>query len=154
LFMRSLQNAVHVNLGFEPTHVDVLTMEPHEVGYSKAQARQFFRELLSRTRAMSGVESAALAFSVPMGYYSDSETVRIEGRTLAPGEHPANVGMNRISPGYFETLRIPVLQGRDFSDADDENAPRIAIINESMATRFWPDADAVGKRFKPDSDPS
>jgi predicted permease len=154
LFMRSLRNAVHVNLGFDPTHVDVLTMEPHEVGYSKAQARQFFQELLLRTRAMSGVESAALAFSVPMGYYSDSETVRIEGRTSAPGEHPTNVGLNRISPDYFETLRIAVLRGRDFSEADDENARRVAIINESMATRFWPDANAIGKRFKLDSDPS
>lgn len=148
LFVRSLGKAEQVNLGFEPDQVLNVTLSPDEVGYKEDRGREFYRELLPRVRALPGVVSAAEAFTVPMGLIGSDNEVIIEGHPLKPGEQAPNIANNMVSPGYFQTMRIPLLEGRDFTDADGKDAPRVAIINRKMADQFWPNEDPIGKRFE------
>jgi predicted permease len=148
LFMRSLGKAEQVNLGFQPDHVLNVTLSPDEVGYKEDRGRAFYRELLPRVRALPGVVSASEAFTVPMGLIGAGSDVIIEGHPRKPGEQAPNISNNMVSPGYFETMRIPLLEGRDFTDADGKDAPQVAIINRTMADQFWPKEDPIGKRFE------
>jgi predicted permease len=148
LFVRSLGKAETTNPGFDPHGVLDLTMNPPEIGYTKEQTNEFFKRVLDRARATPGVQSAALAMDVPFGYYHDVASVFVEGRVLAPSEHPPQIFFNRITPGYFSTMRVPILRGRSFTDADDATAPQVAIINQAMAARYWPGEDPLGKRFR------
>jgi predicted permease len=147
LFTRSMTNAQHLDLGFDPTHVVNLAMDPNTVGYREPQGRLFFQQVLQRVRALPGVASASLAFSVPMGYYNSVSTLQIDGYTPSTTrERPASQN-NMVSPGYFATMRIPILRGRDFNDADRSETQHVAIINEEMARRYWPNQDPIGRRF-------
>ena len=148
LFMRSLGKAQKANLGFDPAGVVNLSMDPSGAGYNEEQGRAFFRQLLDRARAMPGVSSAALAFSVPMGYYSNSATLLIDGYTPPPGQPLPSVTYNPVSPGYLRLMRLPLVRGRSFTDADDKNAPYVAIVNQVMAERFWPHQDPIGQQFR------
>ncbi|HEY4741250.1 MAG TPA: ABC transporter permease [Candidatus Acidoferrales bacterium] len=147
LSARSLNKAEHLNLGFAPDHLLNLTMDVGEVGYNEAQGRAFYRQAEERLRAMPGVASVAEATSVPMGYYSGADVVYVEGRPVEPGQQPPDLLRNRVTPSYFVTMRMPIVRGRAFADSDSEKAPLVAIVNQSMAKKFWPDQDAVGKRI-------
>jgi len=93
------------------------------------------------------VESASLAFSIPLGFAHEGAKVAIEGKPTPEGQQPPDLVYNSVDPPYFETMRIPILRGRVFSDADDETSPLVAMVNETMAKRFWPNDDPIGKRF-------
>jgi len=148
LFIRSLGKAQAIYLGFNPGQVLNFSLDVQQIGYQEVQGRAFYRELESRLRALPGVVSVAQAFSVPMGVMSTSNPVSVEGRPVEAGHQPPVVDYNMVSSGYFDTLRIPVHRGRTFTDADDEKAPEVAIINQTMAKQFWPDQDPLGKRFR------
>jgi predicted permease len=148
LFVRSLSHVEHANLGFDPAHLVNMTMDPAEIGYRPQQAREFYGELLARLRNTPGVVSAASASSVPLGYYNISDNPLIEGYQPPQGQGAPIALVNYISTDYFNTLRIPLLQGRSFTDADNENAHYVAVVNETFAKRFWPNEDAVGREFK------
>jgi predicted permease len=147
LFVRSLQNAQRVYLGFDSNHVVNLTMDPHQVGYDEQRGREFYREVENRVRALPGVQSAALSTSVPLGYYNNDITVFAEGQPVDDKHPPMQIGINGVDTSYFDTLRIPVLRGRVFTDADTEKSTPVAVINKTMADRLWPNQDAIGKRF-------
>ncbi|HEY5028567.1 MAG TPA: FtsX-like permease family protein, partial [Candidatus Angelobacter sp.] len=151
LFVRSLGKAQHMSLGFDPDRVLNLSMDVREAGYNEARGREFYRELTARMRALPGVQSASMAFSVPFGYYRQNARVYVEDHPLAPGEQAPEYFYNVVDPGYFETLRIPISRGRAFTGADGPAMPRVGIVNETMARRFWPDQDPLGKRFRIDS---
>ncbi len=148
LFMRSLAKAQRANLGFDPAGVVNLSMDPSGVGYGKEQGIEFYRQLLGRARALPGVTSAALAFSVPMGYYNSGATLEIDGYTPPPGQPAPAVPYNPVSPGYFHLMRLPLVRGRAFTDADDKSAPYVAVVNQVMAERFWPHEDPIGREFR------
>jgi predicted permease len=148
LFTRSLQRAQRMDLGFNPAHLLNLTMDPHEAGFNEAQGREFYKNLLPRVRALPGVQSASLAFSFPTGQFADYDAVYVEGHFPRPGEAPPTIAVNPVSPGYFATMQIPVLKGRAFLDSDTPTAPRVAVINQTMAHQLWPDEDALGRRFR------
>jgi predicted permease len=148
LFVRSLGKAETTNPGFDPHGVFDLTMNPPEIGYTKEQTDQFYKRVLDRVRAMPGVESAAFAFDIPFSYYHEDASVYVEGRTLEPGKHPPEVFFNRVTPGYFSTMRVSILRGRSFTNADDAGAPPVAVINQAMAELYWPGQDPLGKRFR------
>jgi len=94
------------------------------------------------------VVSVTQAFSVPMGVISSQDEIIPDNQPLEPGQVPPAVFDNFVTSSYFETLRISIKRGRTFSDRDNENAPKVAVINETMAKKFWPNGDALGRRFK------
>ena len=153
LFTRSLAGARLADLGFEPTHVLNLTIDPHEIGYNEEQGRQFYAELLTRVRALPGIQSAAIAATIPSGEMQNGGSIVIEGRPVDPATTGPSAGSNFVSTGFFQTMGIPLLRGRDFTDADQQSSAYVAIINEEMARRFWPSDDPIGKRFSAKDEP-
>ena len=147
LLVRSLSHAEHMFLGFDPEHVVSVMLDPHQVGYNQARARNFYRELERRVSALPGIESASLARTVPMAYPSQGGSIFVKGRQLPPDQKPPEISYNGVDPGYFPTMRVPLLRGRSFTDSDSETAPLVAIVNQTMAGRLWPNEDALGKRF-------
>jgi predicted permease len=147
LFMRSLSKAQSAYLGFKPDHVLNLSMDVQQAGLSPAQGREFYRQLDDRISALPGVVSAAQAFTVPMGVISADGLVIPDGHAPEAGQKPPSVMFNPVSPGYFRTLQIALKAGRIFTQADGEKAPKVAVINETMAKKLWPDESAEGKFF-------
>jgi macrolide transport system ATP-binding/permease protein len=147
LFMRSLQNAQNLNVGFSPDHLLNARMDPEWAGYDQQRTKEFFRELERRVSALPGVKSASLAFSVPMGYYNNALSVYIEGRAADPDAQALVIGCNMVDASYFDTMQIRIVRGRAFAESDDDRAPRAAIVNQTMAARYWPNQDPLGKRF-------
>jgi predicted permease len=152
LFVRSLQKVQTFDLGFDPSHVLNVTLDPHQVGYDEPRATVFYRELESRVHSLPGVRSVSLASYVPLGGFPFNGRVSLEGVPTPAGQQAPNVLSNSVDPPYFDTMHITLLRGRSFSDADNETAPRVAIINQTMAARFWPHEDPIGKRFSMDGD--
>ena len=147
LFIRSLGKAQSIYLGFESSHVLDFSLDVQQIGYQESQGRAFYRELESRLRALPGVVSVAQAFSVPMGVMSTFDSLNIERHPAQPGQQPPSVQYNMVTPGYFDTLHIPVRHGRAFTESDEEKTLAVAVVNQSMAKKFWPDEDPLGKRF-------
>jgi predicted permease len=147
LFTRSMAKVQHVDLGFDPSHVINFTADPSTIGYREPQGRVFFNQLLDRVRALPGVESASMAYSVPMGYYNSVSTLQIDDSIPSDDQEARMSQTNMVSPGYFKTMRIPILRGRDFNDEDRKDTQAVAIINEEMARQYWPGQDPLGKHF-------
>jgi macrolide transport system ATP-binding/permease protein len=147
LFIRSLGKAQQMYLGFNPDHVLDLSIDVQQAGFDETRGREFYRQIDERIGALPGVVSVAQALSVPMGLISADDPVVAEGHPVEPGQQAPTVMFNPITPSYFETLRIPLQAGRRFTNADSETAPKVAIINQTMAKKFWPNETPVGKRF-------
>jgi predicted permease len=148
LFVRSVQRARSVDLGFRPEHVLNVSMDVSQQAYTEARGRAFFRDVEARVRALPGVDSVSYAFSVPFGYYNTSEFVEAEGRPVPSDQRRPIAGYNAVGPDYFVTMGVPIVKGRGFRAEDDERAPHVAVVNELMAARFWPGEDPIGKRFR------
>jgi predicted permease len=148
LFVRSLGKAEKLYLGFAPDHVVDVAVDIHQIGYQEAQGKEFYRSAEERIRALPGVVSVTQAFAVPMGLIGAQDQVITDEHPLESGQVAPNVFDNYVTPSYFETLRISLKHGRTFTDADNEKAPHVAVINETMAKTFWPNEDALGRRFK------
>lgn len=150
LFVRSARNAEHVYLGFDPSHVLNATIDTRSQGFDKARARRFYRELEERVQHMPGVVSASITTSVPMGVNGDSNHVYVEGSTASDKQAVPSVRYSAVGVQYFDVMRVPLLRGRTFTEQDDDKAPLVAVVNEVMAQRFWPNQDVIGKRFSVD----
>jgi len=154
LFVRSLQSAQNVDLGFNPAGVLNLSMDTSQIGYDEARGVNFFRTVKEQAESTPGVESAAFAFSTPMGYYNESAHVWKEGQRNLPINDALSAGYNSVDEDYFRTMQIPILRGRAFTEQDQASTLHVAIVNETMAKRLWPGEDPVGHRFsyeKPDA---
>lgn len=147
LFVRSSQNAQHGYLGFDPHNVLNLTMEMRTIGFDLPRSQQFYREMEDRVRVLPGVQSVSVAASVPLGYSSESNLVYPEGQSLQSKEAAPSILYNIVDPSYFTTMRIPLLRGRLLTEQDTDKSPKVAVINEAMAKKLWPNQDALGKRF-------
>jgi putative ABC transport system permease protein len=147
LFVRSLTNAQGVNLGFRPENVMNFTLDPAQLGYSEDRGKSFYRELEGRVASVPGVKSVALASSVPMGYNNDGSSILAEGRILQPGDRSPFAGRNFVSFDYLNTMGVPILRGRAFTAADNEDSPLVAVVNQALAAKLWPGQDPLGKRF-------
>jgi predicted permease len=152
LMTRSLGHVRQMHLGFEPRNVLDLSVDPNEIGYNKQQGLAFYKEALERVRALPGVKSASVAFTVPMGYYNAGDSLEIPGVEVGKGEAPPLAGYNVVTPQYFETLGTKLLEGREFDANDLEDRQRVAIINQLMAEKFWPKESAIGHEFRMVSD--
>jgi predicted permease len=147
LFVRSLMRAQRAYLGFDPDRVLNVVLDPKAVGYDDVHTKGFYHDLEARVRALPGVQSASLAFSVPMGSMDAATSVYFKGHILDPGQQPPAIAYNWVDAPYFDTMRVPLLRGRAFRDNDDDKAPLVAIVNQTMADRFWPNQDPIGKQF-------
>jgi predicted permease len=148
LCIKSVQRARQADLGFDPGHVLIAGLRIGMNGYTEETARIFYRRLEERLAALPGVQSAALCSWFPLGFEGGGmHGVEVEGYERKPGED-TTFQYSNISPRYFAVMKIPLVAGRDFTDQDDEKAPAAAIINETMAKRFWPGQDPVGRKFK------
>lgn len=153
LFVRSLRGVQSNDLGFDPRWVLNLTLDPNQIGYAEPQGRTFYRAMLERTRALAGVQSASLASVVPLSDSVQGSDLVIPGYATSANQEAPHAEDNAVSSDYFTTMRIALKRGRDFSDADNENAPRVAVINQAMAEHFWSGQDPLGKSFSLTSDP-
>src|SRR5262249_16248986 len=122
-------------------------LDPSTVGYSQARVTTFYDDLTRRLSAVPGVESVSSALSVPLGYIFASTPVLAEGTVAKADGPPPPVGFNTVSPAYFDTIRLPIERGRQFTDADTETSTHVAVVNHVFAERLWPGQDPIGKRF-------
>ena len=109
--------------------------------------------MLERTRALPGVQSASLASVVPLSDSVQGSDLAIPGYATSANQQAPHAEADAVSSDYFATMRIALNRGRDFTDADNENSPRVAVINQAMADRYWPGQDPLGKSFTLTSDP-
>jgi predicted permease len=153
LFVRSLQLVQQADLGFDGRHVLNVRLDPGEVGYSKQRGTAFYRELLSRVATLPGVESASVAATVPLADDAHQAPVEVSGYVPRKGE-AVQADVDAVSPAFFDTLKIPMVAGRGFTDADDDGRARVAVINEAMASRFWRAQSPLGRTFVASGDRS
>jgi len=152
LLVRTFIYSLHVDLGFQRKNLLVADVSPP---YEQAQAREFYRQLLERVRALPGVRQVTLARRPPLWSSEGgmAQAVEIPGRQLQPGEAKPLVKFNIVDYNYFHTLGIPFLRGRDFDEHDGPDTPKVIIISEAMARRFWPNEDPLGKFVHASDDP-
>jgi predicted permease len=147
LFVRSLNKAQNANLGFDADHVYLASYDLDPLGYPGAKALELDRQIVARVKALPGVQSATLADFSPMSFTIHSDGVMPEGYTPRPHES-IEVDRGIVGPEYLETLRTPILAGRDFTDAETASSQRVVIVNQAFVNRYWPDQDALGKRIQ------
>jgi len=145
IFLRSLGKLSSIDLGFNSSQVALLSVDPGLQGYSPERARAFQEQALERLERLPGVVSADVARRTPVGMSKVGEQFIPEGKELNPKE--AYFGFNLVGSRYFETMQIPLLRGRGFSPQDREGTPRVAVINQAMAERFWPGEDPIGRQL-------
>jgi putative ABC transport system permease protein len=147
LLARSFVRLQEVSLGFEPRGVTALQISLPKSRYPEAaQARDFVGRLIERVATLPGVTAAGAASTVPMFGGNTMTAFTVEGRPSQPGEYEA-ADFRVVTPGYLDTLGVPLLRGRGLTPADDEGAPPVLVINETFARRYWPGEDALGKRI-------
>ncbi|HKX28984.1 MAG TPA: ABC transporter permease [Blastocatellia bacterium] len=148
LFIRGLANAQKVDLGLRTKNVQLASLDLGLNGYDANQGRAFYRELIGRARAIPSVRSASMVNYAPFDFSASSDTVVIEGRDPAREDGKIALLSSVVGIDYFATIGTPIVRGRDFAPQDDESHPAVAIINETMARRFWSPEDAVGKHLR------
>jgi putative ABC transport system permease protein len=146
LFIRSMRDAQKMDPGFESKNLFMLAFDLGALHYDEGHGQQFLRAAVERANATPGVKAAAIASNFPLGG-GFARTVFPEGEDESTGYRGTLTQLDDITAGYFDALRIPLLRGRLFTDADRKETASVAIINEAMAKKFWPDKDAIGKRF-------
>ena len=154
LLLRGLYRIVTANPGFDANHIAMAAVDLNLERYSEERGDAFYRELLGRLRGMPGVTSASLAFTVPPTEWPGAVSIFHPGQEPPPDVLQAHefelglrVNINRISPNYFQTLGIPLVQGRDFRDRDRPGAPGVVIVSSKLAERMWPGENPIGKRI-------
>jgi macrolide transport system ATP-binding/permease protein len=148
LLLESLQKIRTASPGFSTSRVVETGVPLVAAGYDVPRARIFQDDLIDRVRALPGVESAAFARVTPLGYGAYSSTpIAVDGYQ-PPLEEQPTVDYNQVGTAYFATLGIPLLSGREFTRADDEHAPLVAIVNRTMKARYWGDQDPIGRRLQ------
>ena len=145
--VRSLQRADSIDLGFDPSNLLTVNLDPGQLGYDDARIETFFTEVERRARSLPGVEHAALSFNTPMSYMIGACPVQPEGAMAADDRSWLPVAYNSAGTDYFTTMRMPLVRGRAFEDRDADSMTAMVIVNETLAARFWPATDPIGKRM-------
>ncbi len=147
LLVRTLVRLQNVPLGFDPRNVLTMTVAKSP-SVSPTETGEFFRQLTERIKLLPGVVAASVTWQLPLSGSSAICGLEIEGRPREPGNDPMGV-IHSAGPGYFRTLGIPLLKGRDFTDHDDLKSPPVIIVNETLAKKYFPGGDAIGKHITP-----
>jgi predicted permease len=148
LLIHSFVRVLNVDPGFDPRQVLTANINVPDTQYPGLKKTQFYDELLPRLAALPGVKSVAAAVPIPLSGNGINLGFTVEGHPVAPGDQPVEA-VSLVTPGFFETLRIPLLSGRDFLPTDDSRAPAVAIVNQAFARKYFAGEDPIGKRIKP-----
>jgi len=148
LFLRSLQAARRIDLGFRRDNVLMFSVDTELQSYDRRRGQQFYKQLLDRLKELPRVRSAGLGTHIPLVGWVPTTEVFLPDRGQSAKEDSVSILANRVSADYFETLNIPVLKGRAFTARDDETAPRVTVINETMAGAYWPGQNAIGRQIR------
>jgi len=146
LFLRTLQNLRNQELGFDRRNLLLVNFDAKLAGYKSDQLSGFYDRLLNRIRTLPGVRSASISGTQPISPGSWTSPIFVQGHTPAPNENIMTF-LNRVSPSYFETVGIPVLQGRPIGREDTPRSAKAVVVNQSVAKHFFPRGDAIGHQF-------
>jgi macrolide transport system ATP-binding/permease protein len=147
LLTRSLIAAQSVGIGFRTGGLAIVSTEMNMLGYDAVRSKSFYDRALERVRALPGVESAALAERLPFSINYNRNNVFLPDRH-GPDDKGLVLDVARVSPEYFATLGVPILQGRNFAATDTPKSPAVVIVNEAMVRKYWPNQNAIGKRLR------
>jgi predicted permease len=147
LFLRTLRNLASANPGFEQDHILTASVGLHIAGYSQGEEQVIRHKILDRVSALPGVKVASFTDWIPMTLGHKGEDAYPEGYVPHPHES-LQVYHAEVAPRYFESLHIPILEGREFTPDDDEKAPRVLIVDQTAARRYWPGQDPLGKNLR------
>jgi len=149
LLINSFLHLRNLDPGFRTDHLLTMKVDLSELKYPDGQRRSvFFDEALRHIRALPGVQSVAVAGNLPFTYNGDSASIAVEGIPDPPPDQWPDVIYRAIGPGYFSTMGIPVIRGRDFTDQDKADSKKVVVISEKTAQHYWPGQDPIGKRLK------
>jgi predicted permease len=153
LLLASFQKVLSVQPGFDPTHLLTARVSPPASRYpEQPEIRAFVDRLLQKVRALPGVQAAGITSNIPFGGDFSDSVIMAEGYQMAPGESLISPYEVEVTPGYMEALQVRLEAGRFFTDADTETSPRVAIVDQALARKFWPGQNPLGRRlFKPES---
>jgi predicted permease len=145
LLLRSLGASQRADVGFDPRGVAAISLDTDMVRYSPERSEVFWREALTRVRALPGVQSAGFVSpSLPFGLNFSQSEMRVDSRTYAEGQRGEIIENNTVSASFLETLGVPILEGRGIAEADVAGSPLVVVINQTMARTYWPTESAVG----------
>jgi predicted permease len=148
LLVRSARFAEAMDLGFDDDRLAYIGLDLEMNGYSDEQIEVFYRDAVARMETVPGIESVSLAQRIPLDININQNDFYIEGHEPSADDPTNTINVTRVDPAYFETAGVPILRGRGFTDAETEDSPVVAVINEAMADRFWPNENPVGKRIR------
>ena len=149
LLGRSLAASRAFDVGFDTRNLVIATPNMANLALDATRGRLYYSDTVARVRALPGVTDVALAALVPLGGGDESMGVTIDGYTRPQGDGPIPINVNYVSPNYFEVMRIPIRSGRSLVAADgEEKAPIVAVVNEAMARRYWPDGNPLGRTVR------
>jgi predicted permease len=147
LLLRSMENTLALDPGFDSRNGMALPINLGFGQYNRAEGMQFLERMIDRAESLPFVRSAAVAAELPLGQLHIRDSIEVDGYVPAPDEKMV-VRLNLVGPNYFETLGIPILKGRGIDERDKEDRKPVAVINETMAERFWPGEDPIGKTIR------
>lgn len=144
LFLRAIEQAGRIAPGFDATHVGAIALDPAAWGYDESRARVFFRDLRDRVRHLPGVATTAYVTILPLTLRSNVDEMEVE----QSGDAKIPMHYLQVDDGYFSTLHIPLVMGRGIARTDDQQAPRVAVVNETFARRFAPGGNVLGRTIR------
>ncbi|HEY7286685.1 MAG TPA: ABC transporter permease [Vicinamibacterales bacterium] len=147
LLTRSVLAAQRANLGFPVDRIALVSVDASQLRYSRERVEQFFDQVTARIRALSGVEAVGLTTRPPFSVNYNRWEIWIPA-IHQPGEKGTVVDVTNVSSDYFKAMDVPIVAGRTFSDDDRADTPRVAVVNEAMARKFWPNQSAIGQTFR------
>ena len=147
LFLRSIEREYLIDPGFQTKHLALVMLYPGQAGYDRVRTEQFYKQALERIGRIPGISSASWASNLPLWERQETGIV-IEGQEARKKSEAIPAVVDTVDLNYFSTLGIPLLEGRDFTQNDRDSSTPVAIINETMAAKYWPSQDALGKRLE------
>ena len=148
LFIRSTRNVQEMNPGFESKRIMLASVDVGLHGYDEAKGRSFFKQIVDRVKSLPGVVAASIAGPLPLDAYSNGATLSVEGYVPRYENERLSVSYSIVGHDYFQAMNTAIVEGRSFTEHDDQNAPGVVIVNETMARRFWPSESPIGKRLQ------
>jgi macrolide transport system ATP-binding/permease protein len=148
MMLRAFRSLLQESPGFRTNQLVMMAFDPTLVRFDAERTQKYFERVVESAKQVQGVRSAALSSVVPFGNNQQQEFVAPEGHQFPQGQEGVNVLANTVSEGYFDTAGVRILKGRGFLETDRKDAPKVAVVNEEFARRYWPNQDAVGRRFR------